>query len=392
MPNIRTINNIHQQGLACFNSRYQVAEGQAAPDAIMLRSANLHDYDFPSEVKALARCGAGVNNIPIQRCSEQGIVVFNTPGANANAVKELVLGGMLLSARNIAAGLSFIEGLSDDLDAKALQLKVEAEKKGFVGSELTGKTLGVIGLGAIGAEVAHAALSLGMKVVGFDPALSVQAAWRLSSEVECADELKDLLAASDYVTIHVPANKHTLGLINSDNLASIKQGAVLLNFARGSIVDEDALLTALAKQQLSQYVSDFPSLALLKHPKVLSLPHLGASTNEAEQNCAVMAARQLIDFLENGNIHNSVNFPNIKLSRTEGYRIAFANDNVPKVLSNVLALLSDMDINVIDMLNKSRNDIAYTLMDIAIPATTELLEAIANVEHVFHVNAIGEHA
>jgi D-3-phosphoglycerate dehydrogenase len=299
---------------------------------------------------------------------------------------------MLLSARNIAAGLSFIEGLSDDLDAKALQLKVEAEKKGFVGSELTGKTLGVIGLGAIGAEVAHAALSLGMKVVGFDPALSVQAAWRLSSEVECADELKDLLAASDYVTIHVPANKHTLGLINSDNLASIKQGAVLLNFARGSIVDEDALLTALAKQQLSQYVSDFPSLALLKHPKVLSLPHLGASTNEAEQNCAVMAARQLIDFLENGNIHNSVNFPNIKLSRTEGYRIAFANDNVPKVLSNVLALLSDMDINVIDMLNKSRNDIAYTLMDIAIPATTELLEAIANVEHVFHVNAIGEHA
>ncbi|WP_432454056.1 MULTISPECIES: 3-phosphoglycerate dehydrogenase family protein [unclassified Agarivorans] len=392
MPSIRTINHIHPQGLACFSSDYQVAAELATADAIMLRSANLHDFDIPKAVKAIARCGAGVNNIPIERCTKQGVVVFNTPGANANAVKELVLGGMLISARNVVSGWQFIDSLLPTMDAKALALSVEQEKKRFVGSELAGKTLGVIGLGAIGAAVAHAALALGMKVVGFDPALSIQAAWRLSSEIECAEELKQLLNASDYVTLHVPANQHTQGLINGDNTGEFKRGAILLNFARGSIVEEDALLTALDQQHLSLYVTDFPSVNLMKHSKILMLPHLGASTQEAEQNCAVMAARQLIDFLENGNIHNSVNFPSIKLSRSEGYRIAFANDNVPKILSQVLALLSDMNINVVDMLNKSRNDIAYTLMDIDIPATQQMLDAIAAIDHVFHVNAIGEHA
>ncbi|WP_026971119.1 3-phosphoglycerate dehydrogenase family protein [Aliagarivorans marinus] len=387
MRNIRTYNNISPVGLARFpQDDYLLSADISNPDALMLRSQNLHQEDFPESVKAIARCGAGVNNIPVDQCTHQGIVVFNTPGANANAVKELVLTGMLMSARKVAQGLEFVAGLDGQSGADDFNKLVEREKKRFVGGELNGKTLGVVGLGAIGASVAHAALNLGMRVIGYDPVLSVDAAWRLSSQIEKAENLASLLSRCDYVSLHVPANAHTKGLINAEMLANIQVGATLLNFARGSIVEEDALLSALAEERLSAYVCDFPSPALLGQSRVLLLPHLGASTQEAEQNCARMAAEQLIDFLENGNIRNSVNFPDIYLERSGGHRIAFANDNVPNVLSQVLAKLSALDINVMDMLNKSRGDIAYTILDVADEPGEHVLNEIASIEHVFHVS------
>ncbi|MBD1391401.1 3-phosphoglycerate dehydrogenase [Neiella sp. HB171785] len=387
MRSIRTYNAISQKGLVLFpEAQYKVDSVVGEPDAIMLRSHNLHQETFPESVKAIARCGAGVNNIPVDECTKQGIVVFNTPGANANAVKELVLGGMLLASRNLLDAASFSQALDTTLESGEFNKKVEGGKKKFVGSELTGKTLGVIGLGAIGANIAHAALALGMKVVGYDPVLSVEAAWRLSSEVERADNLPSLLARCDYVTLHVPGNEHTKHMLNAENLEQAKRGLVLLNFARGSVVEEAAVLTELESDRIAKYVCDFPSPALMGRNDVILLPHLGASTGEAEDNCAEMAARQLMDFLENGNIQNSVNFPNLRLERSEGYRITFANDNVPSVLSSVLALLSEMNINVIDMLNKSRGEVAYTILDVEQQPTDELLAAIEAFEHVSHVN------
>ncbi|MCM2678876.1 3-phosphoglycerate dehydrogenase family protein [Echinimonas agarilytica] len=387
MHSIRTYNAISPTGLSLFPSdSYHVDSVVGEPDAIMLRSHNLHQESFPDKVKAIARCGAGVNNIPIEQCTEQGIVVFNTPGANANAVKELVLAGMLMSSRNLSTAAEFCQNLDQSLAIEDFNKLVEGGKKRFVGSELTGKTLGVIGLGAIGANVAHAALALGMKVVGYDPVLSVDAAWRLSSEVERADNLPSLLARCDFVTVHVPANEYTVNMLNAENLEQAKRGLVILNFARGTIVEENAIVSEIESGRIHRYVSDFPSAQLMGREQVILLPHLGASTGEAEDNCAQMAARQLMDFLENGNIKNSVNFPEIHLSRTEGHRIAFANDNVPKVLSTVLAVLSDMDINVIDMLNKSRGEIAYTILDVEHLPTDDLIQAIENIEHVFHVN------
>lgn len=387
MRKIRTYNNISVKGLDCFpRDTYEVGSEFTAPDAFMLRSHKLHDVTFPNSLKAVARCGAGVNNIPLAQCTEKGIVVFNTPGANANAVKELVLTAMLLSSRGIIDGVNFVKTEGATAQGAEFERLVEAAKKQFSGTELAGKTLGVIGLGAIGAVVAHAALALGMQVIGFDPNLSVEAAWRLSSEVEKAANLATLLSRSDFVTLHVPANEHTIGLMGPINLAQMQPGAVLLNFARGSIVNTAAVKQALQSQQLRAYVSDFPDTELLALENCIQMPHLGASTVEAEDNCAVMAANQLMDFLEHGNIRNSVNFPEIRLERSQGYRITFANDNVPKVLSHVLALLSDMDINVIDMLNKSRGRVAYTILDIEDQPTDTLLEAIAAVEHVFKVS------
>ncbi|GGA67386.1 D-3-phosphoglycerate dehydrogenase [Neiella marina] len=387
MRSIRTYNAISQKGLVLFpEAQYKVDSVVGEPDAIMLRSHNLHQETFTDSVKAIARCGAGVNNIPVEECTKQGIVVFNTPGANANAVKELVLGGMLLASRNLLDAASFSQLLDTNLESGEFNKKVEGGKKKFVGSELAGKTLGVIGLGAIGANIAHAALALGMKVVGYDPVLSVEAAWRLSSDVERADNLPSLLARCDYVTLHVPANEHTKNMLNAENLEQAKRGLVLLNFARGSVVEEAAVLAELESDRIAKYVCDFPSPALMDRDDVILLPHLGASTGEAEDNCAEMAARQLMDFLENGNIQNSVNFPNLRLERSEGYRITFANDNVPAVLSGVLALLSEMNINVIDMLNKSRGEVAYTILDVADQPTDELLAAIEAFEHVSHVN------
>jgi len=387
MRKIRTYNSISAHGLDCFpRDSYEVASEISEPDAIMLRSQNLHDICFPERVKAIARCGAGVNNIPVSDCTHQGIVVFNTPGANANAVKELVLTGMLMSSRKIVNGIDFTRMLVSERNNPQFSKLVEKEKKNFVGSELSGKTLGVVGLGAIGASVAHAALALGMKVVGYDPALSVDTAWRLSSQIQRAENMQWLIARSDFISLHVPANEHTKDMLNTETLSHAKPGSVLLNFARGSIVNQQALLASLEQGLIKQYVCDFPSPELLEHPQVILLPHLGASTHEAEQNCATMAADQLIDFLENGNIRNSVNFPTISLDRTKGYRIAFANDNVPKVLSQVLLVLSDLEINVIDMLNRSRDDIAYTIVDIESQPTEHLLGKITAVEHVFNVS------
>lgn len=387
MQYIRTYNAISPKGLSLFpQDKYQTDAVVGEPDAIMLRSHNLHKETLPDTVKAIARCGAGVNNIPIEDCTKQGIVVFNTPGANANAVKELVLAGMLVASRNIFGAADYCQNLDKSLPTDELNKQVEAGKKKFGGAELKGKTLGVIGLGAIGASVAHAALALGMNVIGYDPVLSVDAAWRLSSEVERAEQLSSLLGRCDFVTLHVPANAHTKGLLNAEALSTTKRGTVLLNFARESIAEEDAVLAALEEGRLGCYVSDFPSVALMGRDNVFLLPHLGASTAEAEDNCAVMAAEQLMDFLSNGNIKNSVNFPAIYLERSEGFRITFANDNVPGVLNNVLSLLSDMQINVIDILNKSRDEVAYTILDVEQKPTDELVQAIENIEHVFHVN------
>lgn len=387
MHYIRTYNAISPRGLALFpQDQYQADAVVNEPDAIMLRSHNLHNETLPETVKAVARCGAGTNNIPIEECTKQGVVVFNTPGANANAVKELVLAGMLVASRNLSDAATYCQNLDTSLETEAFNKMVEGGKKKFGGSELKGKTLGVIGLGAIGASVAHSALSLGMNVIGYDPALSVEAAWRLSSDVERAEQLGSLLGRCDYVTLHIPANKHTIGLLNAETLGSMKRGSVLLNFARGPIVEEEAVLSVLEEGRLGYFVSDFPAPALMGRDDVLLLPHLGASTEEAEDNCAMMAAEQLMDFLKNGNIKNSVNFPEIALERSEGFRITFANDNVPGVLNNVLTLLTDMQINVIDMLNKSRAEVAYTILDIEQEPSDELVQAIEAVEHVFHVS------
>jgi D-3-phosphoglycerate dehydrogenase len=326
-----------------------------------------------------------VNNIPVTAYTNRGVVVFNTPGANANAVKELVLAGLLLSQRGIIQGMTFVDGLAEIADKGELNRQVEANKKAFKGAELKGKTLGILGLGAIGSMVADLALQMGMQVLGYDPALSVDAAWRLSSQVQKVDNMQALFARADLVSLHIPALESTRGIINAETLGYFKAGAVLLNFAREELVNNVDLLAALESGQLRQYISDFPTPVLIGRPGVLSTPHLGASTAEAEENCAVMVADQLIDFLENGNIRNSVNFPNLVLERTQGYRIALANRNVPRILGSVLSILADRNINVIDMLNKSRDDVAYNLIDVEGEPTADLVRDIEKIEGVINV-------
>jgi D-3-phosphoglycerate dehydrogenase len=389
MKTIRTYNNIASKGLAEFpTSTYDVSSCCDTPDAILLRSHKLHHETIPESVLAIARAGAGVNNIPVSEYTPKGIVVFNTPGANANAVKELVLASLLLGSRGITQSMQYVDSLASEKDPVALHKKVEAGKKQYGGFELEGKTLGVVGLGAIGAKIANLALNLGMKVIGYDPKLSVEAAWRLSSSVNRAENLNSLLARSDFVTLHVPVVEATKGLINENALNALKDGATLINLARGELVDEKAIIDALDANKLASYIADFPSEALIPHKKAVLFPHLGASTAEAEENCAVMGAIQLIDFLENGNIINSVNFPTIAMERTTGYRLTFANDNVPKVLGTVLNLLADLNINVLDMVNKSRDEIAYTILDIEQEPTPFLIEKVSAVEHVFHVRSV----
>ncbi|NIQ97684.1 MAG: 3-phosphoglycerate dehydrogenase, partial [Desulfuromonadales bacterium] len=307
---------------------------------------------------------AGVNNIPVDSCTERGIVVFNAPGANANAVKELTVTAMLLAARDILGGISYVQSEGKGLDDEALHKVVEGGKKAYGGSELKGKTLGVIGLGAIGSQVAETGLTLGMNVIGYDPALSVEAAWRLPREVQRMENLQSLLSRSDYVTLHLPVLEATRNMINCEMIDSFKQDAVLLNFSREKLVDTAAIAQALDAGKVRRYMTDFPVRELIGNDKVIAMPHLGASTAEAEENCAIMVADQLIDFLDNGNIKNSVNFPNITMERNGGYRIAFSNRNVPKMLNQVLSILSDRDHNVIDMINKSRDDVAYNLIDV----------------------------
>lgn len=389
MYKVLTLNQISIKGLEKLpREQYEVASEIGHPDALLLRSQVLTAADLGGSIKAIARAGAGVNNIPVPDCTERGIPVFNTPGANANAVKELVLSGLLLGSRGITQGIAYVKTLADMQDGAALSKLLEKEKKNYKGSEIAGKTLGVVGLGAIGSIVAEMALTLGMEVVGYDPALSVEAAWRLPREVKSMENLASLLSKSDFITLHLPAIEATHHLINKDALSNVKKGACLLNFAREQIVDTEAVVDSLENGGLRSYIADFPAPDLIGRDDVILMPHIGASTDEAEDNCAVMAAEQLKDFLENGNIRNSVNFPKIYMERTEGSRLAISNKNVPKILGNILSVLADEDINVIDMINKSRDDIAYNLVDVADVPSDSVLEKIANIEGVVNIRLI----
>ena len=389
MYKIRTYNQISNVGMSRFPlEEYEIGPAIDEPDAFVLRSQKLHEEPVPRSVLAVARAGAGVNNIPVDEYTARGIVVFNTPGANANAVKELVTAGLLLSSRGIMEGMSRVQEMTEISDPDVMAKQLEKEKKQFAGNEIAGRTLGVIGLGAIGSMVANAALEMGMKVAGFDPALSVEAAWRLSSRVQKVDSLEALLNCSDFVSLHVPAIEQTRHLIDAAALLRFKPGAKLLNFAREQIVDVDAVIAALDEGRLGGYITDFPVPALLGRKDAMLFPHIGASTAEAEENCSVMAAEQLMDFLENGNIVNSVNFPQTRMARNGGYRIAFANENVPRVLGTVLSVLADRDINVLDMVNKSRGDMAYNIIDVEPNPSDEVIEAIAAAEGVKRVRLI----
>lgn len=389
MFKIQTFNKISVNGLNQFGrDKYEVASEMANPDAILLRSHKLAAADVGSSVRAIARAGAGVNNIPVKDMTGRGIVVFNTPGANANAVKELVLAAMLLASRDIIGGVQFVREEQKETDDAALSKLLEAEKKRFAGNELAGKTLGVVGLGAIGALVANMALDLGMHVLGYDPAISVDAAWRLSHRVQRVENLQSLVSRVDFISLHLPVLDSTRGLINVELLKLMRPDTCLLNFAREEIVDNSAVLHALEQKQLGKYITDFPTLALLKNKNVVPMPHIGASTEEAEDNCAVMAAEQLKDFLANGNIRNSVNFPAVMLDRTDGYRLAIANRNVPKMLGQILSVIADSNNNVIDMINKSRDDIAYNLIDIAVKPDAATLDKIRAIEGIVNVSLI----
>ena len=390
MFKVRTYNQISIKGLERFPRKsYEVGSDIAHPDAFLLRSQKLQGIEVPATLLAVARAGAGVNNVPVAEYGRQGIVVFNTPGANANAVKELVMAGMLLSARGIIDGMDYVQSLSAIKDAAEMSPLVEKAKSRFAGSELRGKTLGIVGLGAIGSMVADMALAMGMTVVGFDPVLSIDAAWRLSNEVSRMENLQSLLARSDYVSLHVPAVDTTRHMINDDTLAVIKPGAVLLNFARDAIVDAAAVLRSLDAGRLGRYVCDFPEPALLGKPKIIAMPHIGASTEESEENCAVMAADQIVDYLENGNITNSVNYPRIAMERSPGtVRITFANENVAGVLGHVLSILANHKVNVVDMVNKSRGELAFNLMDVESEPDTAVIDAIRAVAHVIRVRVI----
>ncbi len=390
MYKIRTYNQISSRGLDRFpRGTYEIGSEISSPEAILLRSQKLHDVQFPKSLLAIARAGAGVNNVPVERCTAEGIVVFNTPGANANAVKELVIAALLLSSRGIAEGIAHVQKMDAGMDATAFGKQLEKDKAQFAGTEIAGKTLGVVGLGAIGSLVANTAIDLGMNVVGYDPAISVDAAWRLSSKVQKMENLQSLMGRSDYVTLHVPALEVTRHLINADALKAARKGLCLLNFAREEVVDTEAVVKALEAGVLSRYTSDFPTPELTRVRNTILLPHIGASTAEAEENCAVMAADQLIDFIENGNITNSVNFPSISMERTGGHRITFCNRNVPGVLGHVLPILAERNINVIDMLNRSRGEIAYNVMDLDARPGEDLLAAIRDIEEVINVRVVG---
>jgi D-3-phosphoglycerate dehydrogenase len=387
---ILTLNQISIKGLERLpRDAFEIASEFTAPDAILLRSHKLKSADIPDSVRAIARAGAGVNNIPVEECTRRGIPVFNSPGANANAVKELVATGLLLGSRGVIEGIDYVKTLSDVTDEVELNKTLESQKKQFKGSELVGKTLGVVGLGAIGSMVAEMALTLGMDVVGYDPALSVEAAWRLSSQVRKAENLAALFARCDYITLHLPVLDSTRGLINAELLGSVRPGTCLLNFARQEIVDGDAIVEALNAGSLRKYIADFPAPNLIGRSDVILMPHIGASTDEAEDNCAIMAADQLRDFLDNGNIRNSVNFPTLQLEHVTGCRLAVSNTNVPRVLGSVLAILAEENINVIDMLNKSRDDIAYNLIDIESQPSADAIAAMSALDGVVNVRLIG---
>ncbi len=390
MYKILTLNNISSVGLDRLpRETYEVASEFQHPDGILLRSFKMHDMEIPASLRAVGRAGAGVNNIPVDKMSEKGVVVFNAPGANSNAVKELVIAGMLMACRNIAQAWDFarnLEGSDEEINKQT-----EAGKKNFGGFELPGRTLGVVGLGAIGVRIANAAVSLGMKVIGFDPNITVRGAWALDASVQQASSVDELLSKSDFVTFHVPLVDSTRGLINADRLKTMKSNVVVLNFARGGIVDDEAMVQALDSGKAYAYVCDFPSNLLKNHPRVITLPHLGASTREAEENCAIMVAEQVKDYLENGNVINSVNFPEVVMPRTEGaFRLSVVNSNVPNMLGQISSSLAKAGLNIIDMLNKSRGELAYTLVDVDKAVPQSSIDEIAAIEGVLAVRAIGQ--
>jgi len=387
MFKIQTLNNISLAGLERLaRDKYEVASELQQPDAILLRSFKMHDLDIPDELKAVGRAGAGVNNIPVDKMSDLGIPVFNAPGANANAVKELVVAGMLLACRNVCQAWEFAKNLEGD--DESIHKQAEAGKKDFAGFELPGRTLGVIGLGAIGVQVANVALKLGMNVIGYDPDLTVKSAWQLSSDVQQAVSIDDLLSRADFVTFHVPLVDATRHMINAERLQLMKDGAVILNFARDGIVDDKAVSDAIKSKKIHAYVCDFANGLLKSHEQVITLPHLGASTKEAEDNCAVMVADQVSDFLENGNISNSVNFPEVVMPRTEGYRIAVVNSNVPNMVGQISTVMADANLNIIDLLNKSRGKVAYTLADVESEIPQSVINGLKAIDGVLKVRVI----
>ena len=388
MYRVRIYNQIAKKGLDTFDSKdVVVAKALDHPQAILLRSHKLQTEEIEPSVLAIARAGAGINNIPLSYCTEQGIVVFNTPGANANSVKELVLAALLLSSRDVIGGVNFVSNLNEN-DAEQFDYVVESNKKQFKGKELSKRTLGIIGLGSIGSAVAKAALDLGMKVVGYDPALSIEAAWSLPSQVKRMDQLDSLYEVSDYVTLHVPVLPQTRNLINAESFKHFRRGTALLNFSRGEIVNDASVLAALSSELLSYYFTDFPDRIFMGNSRVYATPHLGASTMEAEENCAVMAAEQLDEFIRFGNIKNSVNFPDVRLDSNAQYRIAVANRNVPGLLGELMSVLADKNINVIDMINKSRGDVAYNLIDIDAKPTIGLIETINSIKDILSLRGL----
>ena len=389
MYKVLTLNNIAVEGLRHLpRERYEVASEIAHPDAILVRSANMHEMDIPDTVACIGRAGAGTKNIPCDELAHRGIPVFNAPGANANAVKELAIAGMLLGARNITQSSEYVRSLTDTGDA--LKKAVEAGKKQFVGFELPGKTLGVIGLGAIGVEVANAALDLGMKVVGYDPAITVRNAWQLSSGVEQEETLDQLFMHADFVSCHVPLIDATRKMVNADRIALMNEGSVLINFARGGIVDDEAAIAALDSGKLHAYVTDFPTPELIAHPRAVVLPHLGASTGEAEENCAVMVAENVKDYLENGNIRHSVNYPAARLPRLDAWRITVANANVPNMVGQISTDIANHGLNIEDLLNKSIGDLAYTIVDVNGKPSEELLSELRSIEGVLALRNLGK--
>ncbi len=383
---IQTLNAISKLGLSRLPISYTVGNDIAEPEGILVRSQNMHEMDIPASVRAIGRAGAGTNNIPVKKMSERGIPVFNAPGANANAVKELVIAGMLMSARNLVPAFKFVEGLEGD--DEALHKQVESGKKHFAGTELPNRTLGIIGLGAIGGLVADAAIKLGMNVLGYDPDITVEAAWRLSSQVKKAASVEEVIKNSDFITLHVPLLDVTRNMINAERIKLMRPGAVLLNFSREGIVDDTAVVAGIAAKQMHAYVCDFPSNALKSQAGVVALPHLGASTQEAEENCAIMVAEQVSDYLENGNILNSVNFPNVEMPRESPFRIAIANSNVPNMVGQISTAMANAGLNIHNMVNKSKGEMAYTLLDVDSDVPQSVIDQIASIPGVLNVRAL----
>ncbi len=387
MYTIKTLNSIAPKGMELLpTSLFTVDEDAEVYEGVLVRSANMLETELPEELLAIARAGAGTNNIPVDRCSEQGIVVFNTPGANANAVKELVLGALVLSSRNVAGGINWCGGLAEEGDE--VPKLVEKGKNKFVGPELTGKTLGVVGLGAIGVKVANMATHLGMEVLGYDPYISIDAAWNLSRSVKRSAGLSDIYAGADYITLHLPVNDETRDLVNKESIAQMKQGVRIINLARGDLVNDEHLLTALKSGRVAAYVTDFPTAQLIGQPGVVCIPHLGASTPESEENCAVMAAEELKDYLLNGNIQNSVNLPNLSVPRNGGSRVCVIHKNEKGILAGLTSVLGGAGQNIENMTNKSRGEYAYTMLDVADAVGEAALAEMNGLEGVIRVRVI----